>query len=387
MKYDKNEVRAGAVILVSTVLLITLVFLVGDFRRFFSEYYYVDAIFDTVQGLPSRAPVIQRGIEVGSVLEQETAEVEGGRRRVRVRMKIRMRSEVTTGSVAKITQVGFLNRPFVSLIEPSEETGSGALPKVQDPLAGQVPTITGEGLSDFSEIAERTEMLMKQLMETTLPKVNETIDAVHGMVGSATMREHVQGLLEDLHRAGERVDGITGRVDEMLQANLPKIDRSLDHVEKTTETARRVSEEALSTVQHVDAKAGVLLDDATALVREVRPDVRAAVKAVREAAEGLSQRIDDVHARVAKLLDDTDETVVHLGGMVDDATAFMRTGRDLMVENQDEIRVILKNLEETSFHLESLIRQLDDAPSRIFFDHTVRDRTVPQRIELPEDPK
>jgi len=52
MKYDKNEVRAGAVVLVSTALLITLVFLVGDFRRFFSDYYYVDAIFDTVQGLP-----------------------------------------------------------------------------------------------------------------------------------------------------------------------------------------------------------------------------------------------------------------------------------------------------------------------------------------------
>ncbi|MBE7560390.1 MCE family protein [bacterium] len=366
MSYDKNEVKAGAVILVASALLVALVFAVGDFGRFFTGHYYIDAVFDSVQGLPAHAPVIHRGLQIGTVEDQRHITLEG-RRAVVVRMRIEDRVDVLAESVAKITQVGFLNRPFVAILDPVTERPMQPLPKISDPLSQEIPRIRGDGLADFTEIAVKTQTLMDEVMKNTLPKVNDAIAAVKELVSSEDFQHTSRQIIRDFHAAGSRFAKIAAEVDEMIGDATPRVQRTLGNVETTS------------------ADAASLLKKGHATLEEARPELRRALAALRGEAENLSARIDAVQSRMEKLLADADDAVLHVGEVVDDATAVMRAGRTLLEENRQQIRIILLNLEQTSAHLESLIRQLDDAPSRLFFDRSVRDRTVNQKVEPSEE--
>lgn len=383
MSYDKNEIKAGAVILVSTLLLVALVFAVGDFGRFFIGHYYVDGVFDNVQGLPAHAPVIQRGIQIGSVESQSSAEVEG-ERRVLVRMRIEEGADVLEESVAKITQVGFLNRPFVAILDPVTERRRQPLPKVGDAASDEIPRIRGDSLADFTEIAVKTQSLMDEVMKNTLPKVNDAIESVKALVSSEEFQETSRMVVRDFHAAGTRLKDVMQEVDGMVRDASPKVGRSLSNVETSTARAREVTGDISAMVGRVDRKTGEILEQVSGTVEEARPQVQRALSAVRIEAERLSERVDDVQARLQKLLDDADRAVLHAGALVEDTTGMMRAARVVLEENRGEIRAILVNLERTSLHLESLIRQLDDSPSRLLFDRSVRIRTVPQTIELPE---
>ena len=379
MSYDKNEVKAGAVILVAIVLLVALVFAVGDFGRFFSGHYYVDAVFDSVQGLPGHAPVIQRGLEIGSVEDQHSTTIEG-KRAVVVRMRIVDRVVIIPQSVAKITQVGFLNRPFVAIIDPVTEQAVKPLAKISDPVSDQIPRIRGDSLADFTEIAVKTQTLMDEVMKNTLPKVNDTIQAVKDLVSSEDFQQTSRATIRDFHAAGEKFADIAGKVDDLVGKASPKVDDTLTNV-------RQASADAATLVK----KSSAAVDQVSGTIRDARPEVKRTLAAVRQEAENLSTRIDAVQSRLQKLLADTDDTVLHVSEVVDDTTAIMRAGRTVLEENRQQLHLMLVNLEATSAHLESLIRQLDDSPSRLIFDRSVRNRNVPQTVEIspasPEESK
>jgi ABC-type transporter Mla subunit MlaD len=383
MRYDMNEVKVGAVILVAGVLLVAVIFAVGDYKSYFEEYYYVDAIFDSVQGLPDSAPVMYHGLEIGKVLNQESVESEG-KPAIRVRIKIKHKTNLFYHSIAKITQVGFLNRPFLSILDPLTLEEKEFMPKKENPEEGNIPTIRGDGLTDFSQIAISVQKLMDEILKEIIPSVKKTIDGVNKVVHSEKMQTIPGEVLQGLKDRVEQVNTILAKVQAVVDDNREKIDGTVSNAKDASQNVKELTANAKSSTKKIGVKAEKILDNVDGTVVDSREGIKKTLASIRTEAEGLGKRIDTLQEKIEKVLDDTDDTVLHAQQIVGDATAVLRDTRETVNENRNELHAIMINLKDASDHLESLLRQLDDSPSKILFDRSIRKRSVETKVKLPE---
>lgn len=112
-----RSLRVGLFFVASLILLLLLVFALGDRYSLFGNTFKLTAYFQNVEGLKSGAAVFVSGIRVGSVDGIQLQLASDSTLKVMVNMTIegQYRSMITTSSMAKVSQVGFVGDKMIEI--------------------------------------------------------------------------------------------------------------------------------------------------------------------------------------------------------------------------------------------------------------------------------
>jgi phospholipid/cholesterol/gamma-HCH transport system substrate-binding protein len=253
------EVKVGALILVSLVILGAFVLVMGGMS--FEKTYPVYVDFDNPGGLLSGAAVRIGGVKVGSVKELEFL---GGRvdpksgRRVLVRAQLvierRVKDSIHTDADFYVTAQGVLGEQFLAI-----NPGSPDKPSLDE--GAEVKGIDPPRLDLF--LAKAYELL------------GTTVDAI------TNNRETLGDILNN-------TSGLLQGLNFIVSGNRDRIERTLANVEEITVEARQLTHDAR--VNYVDnPKVARTVDDIAQLVTRIHEDSGPMLKDAREALANLNR--------------------------------------------------------------------------------------------------
>lgn len=328
----KAEIKVGALVLVSLVVLVGGILLIGEESNLFRSKNTYTIRFDTVSGLTSGNPVQLNGVRVGEVqavvLPRDPEESEIS---VHIRVDRRYALRIREDSQARIKTLGLLGDKYVEVTSGSEEAS-------QIPDGGVIPTApatnvdellaSGEDVMDnitaitFSlrEILQRTERgegilgeltseseTGKEVTESlvaTLESVREVTDKVNQgegplarLVSDREMGERLAGSVERLDNILARMESGEGLLPGLLNdaemkdrfdQTLQRMDRTMAHLETFTDDLRSK-----------DGLLQKLMSD-----EEMAEQVSRDLQELLERLNVLSERMTTGDGTVAKLLND-----------------------------------------------------------------------------------
>ncbi len=216
MAYLREEIKAGAIILTSLVLLSGLVVLIGG-SRFFEEHdtYYVK-VYNSA-GLEVGAQVRLGGVRIGRVAAIEPPSLPG--EPVTVVIGVKKGTTLYRGTKAYITQVGFVGDIYLLL------TVDGT----RDERFSPGDVIPSEEQIQFARLMARMDEL-----SVSLKKLIADIDRLF----SPKNIQKFEGLLEEMNRLLASGSSNLDAVAASLRKTTEKIALVLDEIERIIEANR-----------------------------------------------------------------------------------------------------------------------------------------------------
>jgi ABC-type transporter Mla subunit MlaD len=343
--YRGDEIKAGATILVSLLVLVGIIVVVsrGDFRATAAQYRIE---FRAVGALEEGAQVRLGGVRVGRVLRivppvQETP-------RVQVFIGLRKGIVLREGTEATVATLGLLGDNYIELSNPR-------------PGPREIPP--------GSLIASRGQATMGELFQNA----QELAETAKGLI--ARVQAFVDGPLDEAVRRTSQAMG-TG-------------DRVLRGVEETLTPATREN------LRKAVAEAAAILEENRVPLREAVADMRALIRRVDALAaegSGLIRRVDSAAAAGETLLRKLDEAVDEKGGDLKGTIAAMKTDLELaknvleeldrilkvvdraLAMNPRAVEEILSNLRDAARNARELTQKLKERPWLVIFPESSRDR-------------
>ena len=191
MRKDRDPFKAGLFIVISIVLIIGVIIAIRGAGRFIEPLQVRRARFelkDDVGGLRAGDDVRVGGLKVGIVRSRDIVEADGPTTQPHIEIDFQMprrlvlREGARIGVQNTVTGTSWLN--FDSL-------GTGAeLPEdvVLQGRAGSMTLI----VSAMNELAPQLSQIVQDVRQTTLPKVNNTLDSTSGLA------QDIQGRLDEI---------------------------------------------------------------------------------------------------------------------------------------------------------------------------------------------
>lgn len=303
------EVKVGALVVFSLLLLGGFIYILGDFKLDEGVEIHVD--FNDIAGLKPGAPVKLAGIQIGTVknIAFEGGEVEqahGDAAWARVTLEIDQdRFEaVRTGSEFFITSEGVLGEKFISIhpVPPGAKSGveaakeeqvfrgvdpfrmeemiakvSLSLDNLNDLLADDEASIK-ELIKHIDSLVVHTDELLMENRDTLSNIVKHAdklvLDADNFVLNADAMlaenREGIRsivGNIDALSQSGRStlrtVDALVSRVDSAFRPALDSLMVTLSNAEQVSETVLRITNDA-------EPKVAGVLDDAQMALNDVK---------------------------------------------------------------------------------------------------------------------
>lgn len=197
----------GAFVIVGLLLFGGGLFLIGDRRLLFAKQFELNSTFGKITGLRSGTPVRLAGLDAGEVLEIQVPSSPSGRFVIRMRLREDLRQLVRTDSVAAIQTDGIVGNAFIQI-----SVGTEAAPVVApgDTLRGRDPVeladLIQEGQNTFKTIASQVVELRGD--------VSGAIGALGDVAGAASV------MIDDLGKNVEQVTTTSNAVVRSAQIAL-----------------------------------------------------------------------------------------------------------------------------------------------------------------------
>jgi phospholipid/cholesterol/gamma-HCH transport system substrate-binding protein len=286
------EAKVGLLVLVGSVLLLYMIFAVGKYQFGEKKGYTLQAAFDSVAGLDTKAAVRMAGVKIGLV---ESVELEDSR--AKVTMRIDPEVKITRGTEAMIKTKGLLGEKYVEFVpvkqgKPQQPSAAGestyhdgervqatVSPSDIDKLINQVSSISDdikkvtESLSQVlgtERGARSLEDILGNLRQTTanikdfsitlqgdgsemVTRLNELVASLNGVVGEN--RDNLQVTMENIKEASKTA--------EMALASIENATRKIDRGEGTI--GKLVNDE--SVYNNIDSAAKGISDYTTRIER------------------------------------------------------------------------------------------------------------------------
>lgn len=316
------EVKVGALILVSVVVLVGFVFLLGDFRCSEDTTLYLDVASSS--NLKVGAPVKVSGVTVGKVAKVSLwggkRDKEHNNKPVYVRVTLRVAKEVLPmlheDARFYITTLGPLGEKYVEVDPGSEDKPSlwegavvdGVEPLRLEALGGDAATIARELAELLKEnredvrklIASGTELVgvardilnenreeIRAIVHATKESAENLAKVSEALKVATSDGKDLSGLLKSAKAVAEKMDQALAPTLSRLQSVLEKIDSSAAKAEALLQEGRDLLGEAkgniVLTLEHLEAllkaardgkgSIGALLSD-----REIYDDLVALIK-------------------------------------------------------------------------------------------------------------
>jgi len=252
------EAKVGLLVIVGSILLLYMTFAVGKYQFGEKKGYILQAAFDSVAGLDTKAEVRMAGVKIGLV---ENVELEDSR--AKVTMRIYPEVKIARGTEAAIKTKGLLGDKYVEFVPvknkaPQKPLSAGVSyygdgdrvqatvsPSDVDKLVNQLSSISDDikqvtaSLSQVfgSERGERSmEDMLNDLRQTTanirefsftlqndgsemVMRLNELVASLNGVVGEN--RDNLKVTMENIKEASKSAELALASIDNAVR----KIDR------------------------------------------------------------------------------------------------------------------------------------------------------------------
>lgn len=260
-----QETRLGLFVLIGAVCLIVSIILLGDFQ--FRSTYKINAIFDNVTGLPSKAKVKIAGVEVGGVKGVKLVN-----NQAKVIIWIKTGVEIHQGARAKIVSTGIIGSKFLELTMGDFEA----------PLIKQGDTIPGEKAMSLDDMVNNAMSELKKLVGglsgedgkgigSNLAETVENLKEVTGTLKRAISDQEakINDIVNNVHNFTADMADITGKNKDAINDTLADIRHAADNLDKI-----------LAKVQNGEGVIGKLTTD-----KQMGEDVQAAINDIKETSK------------------------------------------------------------------------------------------------------
>jgi phospholipid/cholesterol/gamma-HCH transport system substrate-binding protein len=329
MSIDRNEVRAGLLVLVSLVVLGGGLFVLAGSRTFLHETRVLVAEFVNVRGVRPGDPVRFAGLRVGEV---DSLHVRSDLAPPRIEAHLRLRADVAV--------------PIDSRISVNETlTGS----RIVEILPG-----SGEPMGPDDRLIDERE-----------PR------------GLADLAESAHGLASGLEGAVEEATGVIQRLDRVvagIETALAEGDvrKSLRSVSEGTAAASAAIQELkviVAELHPVIVEAANEIRDtgrtASDLLEEMRPEIKAILARVLVAVDEVAKLVEGTESPVGKILARLDVAAGDLRGVLAEVTGTSREARGILADSRPKLEGILDRLRTTGVNLQAASEDLRAHPWKL----------------------
>lgn len=244
------EAKVGLLVLVGSVLLLYMIFAVGKYQFGEKKGYTLQAAFDSVAGLDTKAAVRMAGVKIGLV---ESVELEDSR--AKVTMRIDPEVKIVRGTEAVIKTKGLLGEKYVEFVPVKQG-------KPQQPsTAGESTYHDGERVqatvspSDIDKLINQVSSISDDIK-----KVTETLGQV---LGSERGARSLEDILGNLRQTTENIknfsftlqnDGseVVVRLNELVASLNGVVGENRDNLKVTMENIKEASKSAEMALASID---------------------------------------------------------------------------------------------------------------------------------------
>jgi len=192
MKPIEFEVRIGVFVLIGIIILIVIIFSIGDF--FFKPGYYLYVILTFANGVQESAPVRLAGVEVGELKEAGVFKDETGQTKVKLHIWVMSEAKVEKDAKVCINTLGLIGEKYVEIIPGTP--GSEIL-KDGDTVIGtdsiSVEQITRKGY----DVAVKLEKVVDSF-DSILSQVKSGKGTVGKLVFDEALYNEVEAMVKDI---------------------------------------------------------------------------------------------------------------------------------------------------------------------------------------------
>ncbi len=329
--YLREEIKAGATILVSVVVLAAAILLVG--RGGFEttpKRYRIE--FGGVGGLEEGAQVRFGGVKVGRVLRITPPGKDSPR--VQVLVGVRKDVVVRAGTQATISTLGLVGEHYIELTNPKpgpEEIAPGGL------IAAKDQASMAELVQNVRDVGEAAKTLLAQVQAVVDGPVNEVLARTSQAVTT-----------------GDRV--LKGLDQALSQENRDNLRRALANLNGILEENRGPVRAAVADLGKLIPRVDAVLADGGALIRKLDASVDEKGGDLRGNLMVLKTDLE----RAREVLDNLDRAITNFDRAV--------TG------NLETIEETLGNLRRTTQNARELTQALKERPWQILFPEPMRER-------------
>jgi phospholipid/cholesterol/gamma-HCH transport system substrate-binding protein len=270
MQYRKNEIRAGAFILISFVIMVVLLFSVSDLQGIFKKRKEYKVLFLSNDGLEKNANVRISGIRIGRVSGMRVVPELGNK--VELTLDVFEDAVIKEDVKASIKTLGLVGKKYVDI--------SGGTSNARQLRPGAV--LYGEESLKMEDLT-RMAMEVVDKLKGVAQNIEKIVQNVERTVGDPALAKNIKGAVLNVNEITENVKVMTSSKDEVAQTlrNLPdllkKVDASVENLKEITEKTDK-------------------------LVGENRKNVDATMDNVKEITNNLKEMTEDVKKHPWKLI-------------------------------------------------------------------------------------
>lgn len=337
-----STLKVGFMTLVACVLLVYMMFIIGDFSLTARGYRFTISFY-SVNGLTQGSSVSMAGVKIGRV---DKIEIHDDQVLVQVYiqnadLKIRKRSNFTIGTA------GLMGEKFVDIM-PTRDLAS---PYV---MAGSV--VEGVDPMRMEELFEQGTMLLKQLRELT--------GTAREIVGDPELKHSVRTVFKNAEAASEQLSEVIASVRKRTDSIVTHLDSILIKFDEEIDHNR---EELRSMIAN--------MNNFSRQISEISAENREGVKAVIDNIETVSARLDrmiDELNRNHEMTDGLKKTVASLRSASDNAKEITREVKEIVIDR--EIRQKIKTGLDDAHKLAQAVDKvfLNIRQTRIDFKYLLR---------------
>ena len=256
MEYRKNEVRAGAFLLTSFVILVALLFSVSDLQGIFKKRKEYKVVFQTNEGLEKHANVRISGIRVGRVSGMRVAPEMGNK--VELTLDVFEEAVIQEDVKVSIKTQGVVGKKYVDI--------SGGTAGAKQLKPGSV--IYGEESLKMEDLTRMAMELVNRLKGVAL-SIEKVVQNVERTVGDPALSRNIKGAVANVNDITENVKVMTSSKDEVAKTlkELPelmkKVDASISSLKEITEKTDKLVGENRKNI-----------DDTLANVKDISSNVK-----------------------------------------------------------------------------------------------------------------
>jgi len=270
MQYRKNEIRAGAFILTSFVIMVVLLFSVSDLQGIFKKRKEYKVIFLSNDGLEKHANVRISGIRIGRVSGMRVVPELGNK--VELTLDVFEDALIKEDVKVSIRTLGLVGKKYVDV------SGGTLNAKLLRP--GSV--LYGEESLKIEDLTRMAMEVVGKLMGVA-QNIEKIVQNVERTVGDPALAKNINGAVRNVNEITENVKVMTASKDEVAQT-LKSLPDLLKTVDASVDNLREL-------IEKIDG-----------LVGENRKNVDATMENVKEITNNLKEMTDDVKKHPWKLI-------------------------------------------------------------------------------------
>ncbi len=300
MKFERNEVTTGLLVLTTVGVLIAVILLLSAPGLFHSLNTF-EVFFDNASGVRPGASVLVAGRKIGQVTAIDSPVAKAKRpakypdNEVLITVSIEHNAHVYRNATARMQQNGLLGEVVIDFVGGSEESG----------IAESGYQFVGERVPDLNSALPRVLAVIEPVASTatlTLGRLGQTIDSLNSVFGQ---EGELRGALTKLRMTADNLTGLTapdGSLNHSL-ANLQdftgklKADdgplfTTLNNLQKTTADINKDNRvpQMLANFEEASVRASAAANNANKLIAGLSPTVLSTLSNLNQMTDTLKRQ-------------------------------------------------------------------------------------------------